>query len=346
MDLFSNNAKGELAEPASGETLTLTGSATALGFANNPGYGDWQRATITDPSMPDVHEIVYIMKTSGAELEVQRGQEGTFAEGWPAGAKVSANVTAGMLESFLQNEGAPGQMRLWTQSLVVSDGDGGTLPADSVGTLQLGGVPKLQVVGLMPGYGGDKFGSGVNLSHEMLGGGPPVNLGAPAAWTTRQYEAWEVVRPSTPNGFQFYFAPDRGIHTSQSGTEPLWNDGGNPEQAMAADGSVAGHWYPVRMPISFELAVPYGTFITEVGFYCHESSGGTPPSVTIGTPDDPSRYMASGPLSQIVGAGSAHRVPVAAGGASTGAVKFAVDAATTGDLIGRFYWRGINFAWR
>ena len=108
---FFNNAEFKLAAPmppsgGSGNSLVAVDRSRAA--ANLDGLVDESKnyftaATISDPSMPGVNEIVYITYYDEGdgqyEVEVIRAREGTQEQSWPAGASVGCRLTAGTLDA-------------------------------------------------------------------------------------------------------------------------------------------------------------------------------------------------------------------------------------------------------
>ena len=115
--LFSNNARVELVEGVSSndELLTVGDESAILTFApgdmfgvGEDGFARVQRATIVNPSIAGVYEIVTIksLNVLNGTFTVERGREGTTARAWPAGSILEARITAEMLESMASTAGA------------------------------------------------------------------------------------------------------------------------------------------------------------------------------------------------------------------------------------------------
>ena len=256
MELFSNNAEAVIATPIAGldETLTLPSPFSDFGFEYvDPVSGDFQRATLTHTGLPGQREIVQIVGTDGASLTVKRAQEGTTARAWPPNAKLSANVTAAMLMSFLGGR-EPGNDREFetpNKSFVVNGrAFGGT------DVVQVSGFPVLQPITARPVQSGGGFiTQDSNLSHEVMGGAPQVNLGDVPTWESNHtYTAWSIVKPTTPNGYHYYFEPRFNGASTVSTTEPAFD--GYPVAALSISAPL------IRMPRS--LAAKAGTRLREV----------------------------------------------------------------------------------
>jgi hypothetical protein len=102
---FANNAHGKLSEPisAADTLMKLIGNAATL-FPTIA--GEIFTVTITDAAAAGVNEIVYVTAVAGDTFTVRRGQEGTVARAWLAGAIVANLYTAGTAAAFLQSSTA------------------------------------------------------------------------------------------------------------------------------------------------------------------------------------------------------------------------------------------------
>lgn len=95
-ELFSNFAKTTLAAPATNKDLVLTVDDSRVFPA--PGGGGFFRLVLTDASETQREVCLCTNRDAHNEqLTVQRGQEGTSAQAWPAGSKVEHRLTAGAL---------------------------------------------------------------------------------------------------------------------------------------------------------------------------------------------------------------------------------------------------------
>lgn len=101
IQLFSNEAISTLANPVgvTSTTMTIT-NATQFPVAVNG--VSFFALTLTDAATQTIFEIVYCTARTGNVLTVQRGQEGTPAISWAAGAIVYNSATAGTLANFAQ----------------------------------------------------------------------------------------------------------------------------------------------------------------------------------------------------------------------------------------------------
>lgn len=345
---FSNNAVGTLASALDDveTTVALVSEAGAARFAAL-GVGDFQRATITNPATPEAFEIVRITANDGLSLTVERGNDGTTAAAWPAGSKISARVTAGMLDD-LASSGLQADDRYGRQFKTAGAGlvvNGRADLSDDV--VQLGGYNMLQKYGAAPTevYGMGRFWQDKNMAHESVGGSPFVDLKDAAAYTwapNGDYPDGSIVAPPTPDGFLYLFQ-SLDWRSTQTTTLPGFNGSGYPVDALGADNAVVGQWLPLPTPLAFTLGftgLVGGIVLSEVGFICTEHGAGTAPVVSIGTNETPTSLVNSVALSQIAGAGQVHRFPVNPAGAPLMEIKFTLNTPSDAMFYGRFYWRG------
>ena len=322
MQLFTNNAEALLAGAIDGTAtaLTVTDSAAADLFAQ-PSGRDSQLATMTHSSMPGVVEIVAVTHRSDVNFAVRRGQEGTLAQGWPAGTSFQARVTAEMLQSFVQMD--PISQLARTSSV---PGQGFAFEA-----------PPTVLAPVFASQSGYKpiFQSG-GIAVDTVAATFPVELGVAQTWSTLSYARGDVVKPTTPDGYQYWW-DSAGASYASSGVEPAFN---GPGVTPASD----GFWVATEEPLEFTMRTRQLICVTEVGFIAKQVSATSSPSVSIGTFDAPTRFANNVALSQIVAGGwQVHRIPVAGGGTLTDELAFKLEAAATGgQFTGRFYWRGFH----
>src|SRR5574337_888889 len=100
---FTNNAKTTLASGITNSATTLTVASGAGALFASPTAGDWQDVTLDDGTHV---EICRMTSRSGDTLTVSRGQEGTAAYGFAAGAIVAARFTAGAANDLVAAGGA------------------------------------------------------------------------------------------------------------------------------------------------------------------------------------------------------------------------------------------------
>lgn len=354
-EVFSNNAVGTLADAITGSdtAITLADKQLAYNFLNSGAEGDFQRATLTG-SDPEVFEIVHITEKVGLGLTVERGMEGTAALVWPAGSKLSARVTAGMLNSFsslvgikddpLANFGR--QFRTTTNNgqFVVN----GRVAA-SYAAVQISGIPALQPVAAKVRT--DSLDSGsvdLNMSHESVGATAFVELGdvEPATWTAgNTYSHGARVKPSVATGYYYTLELEPGYDYSDTNVAPAFDEYGSCPAALYgedAEHDMVGSWVAEPDPLVVKNIFPGGTriLLSEVGFICSAYSATTPPSVNIGTADNTTLFRSNVALSQITGANMVHRIPVTPSVMQFN-LRFELTTPADGGFKGRFYWRGL-----
>lgn len=368
MHRFSNNAVSALAVGIDeyGTTITLVAGGGALFTAPATADGTFQLVTLTHESAPGDVEVVRLVEVGVAadEFVIERAAEDTPQLAWPAGTKVSARVTAGMLGSFLQ---------LNQQGRVVDPGASALMPGvyefapqgkrtlnsrenvlafngRSFGNnvIQLAGYPTLQnypsrnpPIDTSAGAEHD-----MNFSHPSVGGSDFVDLGVPPVWAsnTQQYQG-SVIVPTAGGTKQFalQLLDERNTVLIPPGaTEPNFVSG---PLSITISGELVGYWTPTDLPIDIQRTFNHRLVVTEVGFIASRFSASTAPSVSIGTLADPTKFANAVSLSQIAARGDVHRIPITASGASIDNIRFRLDtAATGGRFLGRFYWCGFFVA--
>ncbi|CUB01441.1 MULTISPECIES: hypothetical protein [Comamonas] len=336
------------------------------------GTGQLDRAqpvTLTHDSMPGVFEIVHVYTRFTNIFEVFRAQEGTLAKAWPVGTKVSANVTAGMLESFLQDDGTVARIGGENQSVLLGAAveAGEKRPAGTNSfvfrsrslvdwAVQLGAYPVLQPLPAQRPkdreYSGNHYRiwQDLALAHESTGGFWPADIGAPKAWAAGSYNNFKqgaVFTPSTPNGYQYWadVVVEKAIDSLTFSEEPALIPGEILSVLDTEDNSLRGNLVPQVMPVVQSTNFRHPLMVTEVGFMGRASTDVTQmPVVSLGTEADPTRFANAVSLDSLVASGnlSVHRIPIAAGGALVEDIKVTVTQAGVGGPIpGRFYWRGV-----
>lgn len=330
MHRFTNNGVATLATAidASAGTITLgVGEGDRFAAISTSGW-DVQALTLTSPELPGAVEIIEIHgRSSGSDvLEVQRGMDGTAAVAWPAGATVSARVTAGMLESFAQ-----GSFDDYLRS------PEGTVPLSrDISGNQF-------VIQRYDHAGGPAF---ANTGLETFWLSPRVNLGVVQAWVPGEdYSEGAVVAPTVPNGFQYVLMVDNyrlyALSIRSEATEPVW-----PTVAgdSVGDGqSRTGSWVAANLSSGLLLAAPEasGILLSEVGFICANTVGVTaPPSISVTDYGGSVALVAAQPLSAISAANDVHRFN-ALPGKMIGTMRFKLNApAVGGAFSGWFYAKG------
>lgn len=330
MHRFTNNGVAALAVAIDATVGTITlGVGEGGRFADiSTSSGDVQHLTITSPDLPGVVEIIEVYeRVYGTDvLEVQRGMEGTAAVAWPAGATVSARVTAGMLESFAQ--GSLDDYLNAPEGVV-------PLSRDISGTQF--------VVQRHRHAGGPAF---ANTGVEVFWLSPRVNLGVIQPWAPGEsYSEGDVVIPTVPNGFQYVLSMDEyqlsGPSIESETTEPVWPTaaGGDVRDGQTRTGS----WVAANLSSGLLLEAPEasGILLSEIGFICSDIGGITaPPSISITGFQTSDVFVAGQLLSAIGASNDVHRFdPVPAKMLEN--VRFKLDTpAMGGPFSGWFYAKG------
>ncbi|MEG0922633.1 MAG: hypothetical protein RSD57_15860 [Comamonas sp.] len=350
IDVFSNNASALTAAAISAEGKQIVLQTGANTFAELSG-GLIQRATITNALMPDAMEIIYITAKDGLDLTVARGREDTNSEDWPAGSKIEARVTAGMLGNMLRvDDGGI----LKTLGGAGGNGAGSFVVNGQVENnyrvVQLSGIQMLHRMGAaLTRVSGGSYNQDMNMSVETVGGSMFVELGDDVAvWAPDQsYSGRAIVAPLTPTGYNYLFEhKDPSYDRTKSATDPGFDDSGDAIDAYASSEDMeqpVGQWLPLPTPLEFTLDLPpgiAGVALSEVGFICYSYGATTPPVVTI-TARDVGDVANAVPLTAITEAPGIHRIPVSLNGVLPRQIDFKLDTPATGRFYGRFYWRGM-----
>lgn len=350
---FSDNAVGTLASGIddTSTTITLANEPWAVNFVAIS-QGDFQRATLAHPDYPQLYEIVHVIESAGLGLTVKRGMEGTSAQPWAAGTKISARVTAEMLKSFAPRLGIEDdpqaqygrQFRTTTNSgqFVMN----GRVEA-SYKAVQISGVHALQPVAAAVRTNSlDNSYIDMNMTRESVGATAFVHLGdgIPSTWTAgNYYSEGSLVKPPTATGYHYALEMFPGKDYSDTTTQPNFDTYGSCPMALNSNDEDVGVWVAVPAPLALVEFLPGGTriMVTEVGFICYEYGATTAPSVSIGADDDPGLFADNIALSQIAGENHVHRIPVTTGGAMHYKLRFRLETPAGGTFRGRFYWRGL-----
>lgn len=345
---FFNNAEFKLAAPMPpGDELgySLVAVDRSRAAANMDGLEDedegkfyFTAATISDPSMPGVNEIVYITGyyeyEGNHEVEVIRAREGTQEQSWPAGASVGCRLTAGTLDAVA---GSALHSRA-SASLSLNNGDN-FFASDLTGVLypiqdtwSVGGMPVMAA----RGWGDDLNSNLLNPSVEAVGYGPVVELGtAPDYNPSSTYYPGELARdPSSP----FYtYSRTRSIGSGLIGfgDSPVWA-----RFAPETDNDIVGWPRIGRDDVWF--------YPTEIGFICDRYTATGVPSVTVKEVDRFGTVVGSNLVTAkaLTGVGARRRV-VLSTDITRGVNGFhfvRATAASGGSCQGRFYWKGMFVA--
>lgn len=323
--VFSNNSAGTmlvaLSEFEQINEITWENSEDIISSFAPLSVNDYQVATLTHPGVPDVYEIVHLI-FDGTNVIMHRGKEGTPARNWPAGAKLQARVTAGMLQGFIPNL-APEALELRgkgyeysSRSVVLGNNVYGQVPSDNgfavmansrwiEGAWLIAGYPVLQLRG--EAYTKDSIGPAATSTEAIFTSGS-MDLGVVPAWApATDYKQGAVVQPTTPTGVQWrldipypwtdhmtsgatepaLFASEDPVSTSEGNLQVP--DGGSmrsPWSDPADGGSPGGFWAPQNLSQGVFLCIPTGYlrfYPTEIGFICDEHSATSAPVVSIGS---------------------------------------------------------------
>lgn len=323
--LFSNNSEGQflvaLSEFDQSNPVTWENSEGVISSFASITANDYQVATLSHPGMPGLYEIVHLT-FNGADTIMLRGREGTPAQNWPAGAKLQARVTAGMLAGFASNlnpeavELRGSGVETSLKPVVLGNTDLGQVPSNNGfavmansrwidGAWLIAGYPVLQLRG--EAYTKDSIGAAATSTEAVFTSGS-MDLGVVPPWAQNtDYKQGAVVQPSTPTGVQWrldipypwtdhmtsgateppLFASEDPLNTSEGHLE--CPDGGSlrsPWADPSEGGSPGGFWAPQNLGAGVFLCIPTGYlrfYPTEIGFICDEHSATTAPVVSIGS---------------------------------------------------------------
>lgn len=326
--MFSNNAATTLdgAITDSATSITLATGTGALFASPDALDSEVQMATLVAGA--DI-EIVRITARAADVLTVERGREGTTAIAWADGSRIEARITADMLDRNLQNQDDSSGIAI------------GTYASGAMGNAWvIAGFPALQRPAAVS-LGMDK-----HMTPDATGATFAVNLGVVPTWAaSTSYVDGVAVKPTTPDGNQYIMRMRAPPFTDlTSGTvEPPFDDTFVAIDFDAADS--VNKWYGVDLAAGFQQTVQSSAvrfYVTEVGFICLEfgASVSAPPSISIGTNGDDTRYMNNVALSAIDGSYQIHRVAVTDRRGVTN-LRFKLDTAAVGDVfVGRFYYKG------
>lgn len=350
IELFSNNARGVLAQAVTDEDEELILDSPDTSFEwpaaiEFPEGRSFQRATLFHPSNPDEFEIVFIVGRAynGVNFSVERGQEGTSATNWPVGTVIEARVTAGMLESFVQN--------------VQDEGEDGAAPVinlsedfhDSNGGLYLRGTQ------FVPGTRGPGIGRRFQTAAEVTG--RPlisrtlnVSIGTLRNWESNEFNDGGVFKLPDIPGFQFTV---EGHKRGWLGFfDPPEMSGFNPQNPYPVEVSTNyqnSFITPSPYPVNTEVYVGSDCLITEVGFVSMSETAPatTTPLITIKAETGSEDVLTLADSVEITDTSykSVHRLFLgSASSALVNNLKFTVDRPSSEETVGYFYWVALPFA--
>ncbi|WP_043007328.1 hypothetical protein [Comamonas testosteroni] len=331
--------------------------------------GGVQPLTLTHSSMPGVYEIVYLSNRAGRSFTVQRAKEGTQELEWPIGTKVSANVTAGLLRSLLQDDGSVAKAN-YNGAVLIGAGISASTQNAPIGRdsflfgsraraerlVQFAAYPALHahMAARVEDRGRYSNDQDLGLGHEATGASVHVDIGVPPQWSSAtSYGQGRVVVPTTPNGYQYWL--DLNLESVGSGfnteSEPAFTADGYATALYVGEPSwenFVGNWVPIPMPVRALSYFRFPLLVTEVGFIGRVNGTLTQtPTVSIGTESNPTLLANGVALDQLAPEGelSAHRILIPGGGQLLSEMLFTVNQAGVGASVkGRFYWRGIFYS--
>ena len=341
LELFSNNAEGVLAQSSGlGSTLVLA----ARGEFHPLDEGGFQRATITNADTPNQVEIVKILSWAGATATVERGAEGGgIGYDWPVGSKVSARVTAGMLER------AP-QTTLWySEGGDINVVEFGVRPQSGLfpKTLSVRNPFSIRAVQSLPIDAENTAPTdmaGMPRAIETVARSLVVSLSSPQAHNpATEYYPGDIVVPAVSDGYQYILSGDSSVNPyyvgGAVGAVTFSGDGYTQIVAHDSESEVAGLWSPVQTPARIEG--PVHDVVSEVGFVTTVAEATTAAYISVGTTADETAYINN--LAVPLTAGGVLRAPIPAGIQNGNDLVFkVVTEATGGRLHGFFYARGFD----
>ena len=192
LNLFTNNAVGQLASSIADTDLSLTLGSGEGALFPNPSGGQYFYATIFDDA--NNMEIIKCTARSTNTLTIVRAQGGTTALAFDAGDNVELRVVAASLENFGQLDSE----NTWAEDQTFS-GDVGCATATVTGNATVGGT--LGVTGVATFTAQPLFGSrkldGFPTGTKMLFG----QAAAPTGWTgVNTYNDYALRLVSTSGG--------------------------------------------------------------------------------------------------------------------------------------------------
>ena len=343
LELFSNNAEGVLAQSSGlGSTLVLA----ARGKFHPLDEGGFQRATITNADTPNQVEIVKILSWAGATATVERdveGGSGGTGYDWPAGSKVSARVTAGMLER------APQTTHWYSVGGDSNVVEFGVSPQSGLSpkTLSVRNPFSIRAVQSLPIDAANTAPTGMASmprAIETVARSLVVSLSSPQAHNPATgYYPGDIVVPAVSDGYQYILLGDSSVNPyhvgGAVGAVTFSGDGYTQIVAHNSESEVAGLWSPVQTPARIEG--PVHDVVSEVGFVTTVAEATTAAYISVGTTADETAYINN--LAVPLTAGGALRAPIPAGIQNGNDLVFkVVTEATGGRLHGFFYARGFD----
>lgn len=292
-------------------------------------------ATITDPSLPGVHEIVFLSEIKSEDdtisIAAERAQERTTAQAWPVGALVECRVTEGMLRTL----GADTMYSAAHHGIAMNGGDT-SVDYDEYGdSMQLhdawaiGGLP----VAPARGFGESSNRSIMATSVEGVGYSNAVELGvAPNHVPGQAYYPGDFVKDPASPFWTYGYARGKALPLEAVALgEPPWE-----RYAPETDSNIVSFQRINQTDVWF--------YPTEIGFICEAYSATSAPTIIVKELDKFGDVVGDLIASKtLTGVGVRQRI-VLANNLTKGikGLNFVRTAtAVAGTCRGRFYWKGL-----
>lgn len=181
---------------------------------------------------------------------------------------------------------------------------------------------------------------GFNCTNEETLFSSYIDLTGGSTWATAtSYNHGHVVKPTTPNGYQYWLWTSNLGSITTAGAEPTWptSHGGS-----VAAGSGA-YWICIDAA-NYVVTLPTGVkfFPTAVGFITEKYNTVTvQPNISFGESGNLTKFLASTTTTNLTAAYSIEKYTTLASYVGGSSVAFKLQTAATGtQLLGRAFWRG------
>ena len=301
MEVFSNNAKVILTTGISDtdtdvylDSGTDTSSINSAVSQDNP-----QRFTIAHaghPELPPEIVLVNFHDPVYPRLKFVRGLEGTTPQTWPAGSVMTGRVTAEMLAAFAPKETADilGKKSVVRKRVISGRGPVERSVLDDDATLVkaslLRGKPAPRHFASHPSTDDGK------CSLEVVKQSGVYDFGVPPLHSdTELYFPGDVVRPATPDGYQYTLYQPDDVDQGITGVVTFSSD----TYVFDANNVVLGAWARTADPVDITDDVSsseefgQGMILSECGIVLLYSQATTPPSFSIGVPGDATAFASA-----------------------------------------------------
>lgn len=170
-----------------------------------------------------------------------------------------------------------------------------------------------------------------------------IDLTGGATWAaSTSYNHGHAVKPTTPNGRQYWLWCENYTSATTTGSEPTWTTGHG--DWIQADAGGAAWWVCVDAG-NYEIAIPTGLvfFPLAVGFLCERYSAITvQPYISFGQNGNLTKYLASTQTTKLGAAYSIENYTSLASYTGGTTLSFKLQTAATGTrLLGRAYFTGL-----